>query len=1290
VKKIISLILSLLIIVSCLPSVVLAATISDNAYDENGKYIYRTDTYDFPMYGDPQNIPDEEFFGKWDAENEVWEIPSYFKYDDDPEAFPEFNPVMEAVKSGDYELAKQRMMDYYTPKKYLYTSRASTISYNARIQAELLMRNFYALNQANGFVRGLVKVDSTEWQQIDADVMDAVSAMLNDKQSNITLVAVSIDKSNTPAEIKSRESGTPATLTLMVNGTPRIFTVVEDSYMRAGDYANINFGGEDILYAQEYGYEGHWDSNNLKADVLEKLNKADDDWGTSASPTRRAYMKFDLSDISVSDEISSATLSFTARVAPGEQYDLKEKELCIYQWQDNNWGEFDLCWNTFTDWFIVSANEQDAWDYITTAGTGSKGKMCYFHRGNAINGLTSIYDVTGDEKYAYTFLRNQMSLINTIGVNKDVMNCLDMSGHISRWGRTGFVKLWGSKTMTPEIFVAVVKHYVEMTQLINTTWVLPKKYTNNWATYATGAMYDMVTMFPELDYAEEWLETIKRDNRSLLLGGEERNGVWHEGQVWRDGQCIELGRGYIFTLLGTYSSPLQVQQRAGGEMPFDEEGMELMKMIVKNVLYQSGPGYYGFNMGDSMDYSDSTASSLTTWYKLLLSDDPEMEYVATGGKSGKLPDFTSISYPIGLRTYMRDGWGERDISLCFTAKAGGSHGHSDALSFAMWAYGQFLLTDQSYGSTQTGDIMAYMKSAQQHNLVTINGGSCPKASYEKDSIEEEQELNDLYNFTTYSNAFFDGADYNQRSILFLKNQKFLIVNDYVIPKDKEGVSTYTQFWHMLPDSNIHISEDGKNQIKSDFDDTANVIVAGADMDDMYDIYLEDSIFSPAQGAFIAAKKGVYEKRAVGDVSYTTVVYPVDKGDDYSVETSKIDTAVEGDKASAIWVRITNNLNGEFSDYYYYHLNDKTAKQEVKIGEYITDADALLVEENENGDAVSVFIYNGTYVKSPFYADEYLFKSETPKTLGYKLNGSGMVEISTDKVLNDPDNLRTAFAEEDLKDLTIYTGVKSHGALFNTNMVADTAKSGGYLYFGDSPIVEGTETDSSAQDKEDVKPNHGGGGGGGGAVSKPPVVEPPVDNPPVVEPPLVEPDTVTPSYDDVKETDWFATYVTELSAKGVISGDGTGKFNPNDNVTREQFLKMLVEAADIESEESENIFADVNDEAWYKPYVLKAKNFGIVNGVSDKEFGIGSNITRQDMAVMIARTLEKLTEEIDVEEVNEFKDFDNVSDYAKDSVSLMKSIGLIEGYNNEYRPLDKLTRAEAAKVICQLLSLIVVE
>ena len=179
--------------------------------------------------------------------------------------------------------------------------------------------------------------------------------------------------------------------------------------------------------------------------------------------------------------------------------------------------------------------------------------------------------------------------------------------------------------------------------------------------------------------------------------------------------------------------------------------------------------------------------------------------------------------------------------------------------------------------------------------------------------------------------------------------------------------------------------------------------------------------------------------------------------------------------------------------------------------------------------------------------------------------------------------------------------------------------------------------------------------------------------------------VTPKFDDVKEADWYFEYVTELAGKNIVSGVGNGKFAPNDNVTREQFLKMIIEATVIEAEEAENTFTDVADD-WYKSYVLMAKNLGIVNGISDTEFGIGTNITRQDMAVMISRTIEKMGITIEENEVDAFADNSKVSDYATDAVGYMKSIGLIEGYNNEYRPLDNLTRAEAAKVICELIKL----
>ena len=97
-------------------------------------------------------------------------------------------------------------------------------------------------------------------------------------------------------------------------------------------------------------------------------------------------------------------------------------------------------------------------------------------------------------------------------------------------------------------------------------------------------------------------------------------------------------------------------------------------------------------------------------------------------------------------------------------------------------------------------------------------------------------------------------------------------------------------------------------------------------------------------------------------------------------------------------------------------------------------------------------------------------------------------------------------------------------------------------------------------------------------------------------------------------------------------------------------------------------------------IATAVTNGIVNGVGDGKFGVGTNITRQDMAVLIERVLNFKNIEVEKAEVEPFADAASVADYAQNAVTNMKAIGLIKGYDNNYNPKDNLTRAEAVKVI----------
>lgn len=176
------------------------------------------------------------------------------------------------------------------------------------------------------------------------------------------------------------------------------------------------------------------------------------------------------------------------------------------------------------------------------------------------------------------------------------------------------------------------------------------------------------------------------------------------------------------------------------------------------------------------------------------------------------------------------------------------------------------------------------------------------------------------------------------------------------------------------------------------------------------------------------------------------------------------------------------------------------------------------------------------------------------------------------------------------------------------------------------------------------------------------------------------------YVDVPANSWYAEAVGKLTEKGIVSGDGSGNFCPDGFVTREQFVKMLVLATGTDLVKADNAFDDVDANSWYADYVLTAKAKGIVNGISDREFGIGTNITRQDMAALVARVLENMGVELDTKSAA-FSDDKQISNYAYDAVYAMKNLGLINGYDGAFSPGANLTRAEAAKVINAFMELL---
>ena len=206
---------------------------------------------------------------------------------------------------------------------------------------------------------------------------------------------------------------------------------------------------------------------------------------------------------------------------------------------------------------------------------------------------------------------------------------------------------------------------------------------------------------------------------------------------------------------------------------------------------------------------------------------------------------------------------------------------------------------------------------------------------------------------------------------------------------------------------------------------------------------------------------------------------------------------------------------------------------------------------------------------------------------------------------------------------------------------------------------------------------GGGGGRGGSVVVSGLAS------------AIMPDTEIPSdYDkgfvDTKNIEWAKDAISYLSEKGIINGKSEGIFAPNDTVKREEFVKIIVCALGIYDENATCGFADAGDGEWYSAYIGSAVAKGIISGVGENRFGVGEDISRQDMAVVICRAYGIASGEAK-EENAAFDDWGEVSEYARESIASMIEAGIINGISEtELAPKASATRAQAAVMIYKVM------
>ncbi|MBR5508355.1 MAG: S-layer homology domain-containing protein, partial [Clostridia bacterium] len=175
------------------------------------------------------------------------------------------------------------------------------------------------------------------------------------------------------------------------------------------------------------------------------------------------------------------------------------------------------------------------------------------------------------------------------------------------------------------------------------------------------------------------------------------------------------------------------------------------------------------------------------------------------------------------------------------------------------------------------------------------------------------------------------------------------------------------------------------------------------------------------------------------------------------------------------------------------------------------------------------------------------------------------------------------------------------------------------------------------------------------------------------------------FKDIDSVAWAKDSIEYLLNYGVISESDDANFRPNDSVKREEFVKMIVVALGVYDSKATTDLKDVDSSKWCYQYVASAQKLGLVKGNDKGAFGVGEEITREDMAVIISRALEILGFENDGVNSEIFADDAQISGYAKDAVYMMKELGLINGMGDgNFAPKSTATRAQTAKMIFEMM------
>ena len=177
-----------------------------------------------------------------------------------------------------------------------------------------------------------------------------------------------------------------------------------------------------------------------------------------------------------------------------------------------------------------------------------------------------------------------------------------------------------------------------------------------------------------------------------------------------------------------------------------------------------------------------------------------------------------------------------------------------------------------------------------------------------------------------------------------------------------------------------------------------------------------------------------------------------------------------------------------------------------------------------------------------------------------------------------------------------------------------------------------------------------------------------------------------SFDDTVNH-WAEAEICELSSIGLLEGYSERNFAPNENMTRAEFVKIMVES------QSYNVYAvqsaaftDTDPSDWFYAVVSFAHSKGLVSGYNDNSFKPNNDISRAEAIELLVNA--SGYSDADTTDLNHsFYDVDG-DDWFAVALAIGLENDIVQGYGDDsFRPNNPITRAEACVMLSRALDTI---